>query len=123
VVEVQVRGARSDADAGRVARAIGNSPLCKAAFHGGDPNWGRFVCAAGYAGVPFDVDRADVTVGGVTVLRRGKPVPSAVARAARRMRARRVVVGLDLGLGRGRSRIVASDLSPAYVHFNSAYST
>src|SRR5205823_9629770 len=52
VVEIVVRGARSAEDARRVARAIGDSMLCKAAFHGGDPNWGRFVMAAGNAGVP-----------------------------------------------------------------------
>jgi len=49
-----VSRARSAADARRVARAIGDSMLCKAAFHGGDPNWGRFVMAAGNAGVPID---------------------------------------------------------------------
>ena len=123
VVEIQVAGARSDADAARVARAIGDSTLCKTAFHGGDPNWGRFLCAAGYSGAALDVERADVAVGGVTVCRRGRPVPGALAAAARRMRARRVVVRLDLRLGRGRGRVLASDLSPAYVHFNSAYST
>jgi glutamate N-acetyltransferase/amino-acid N-acetyltransferase len=123
VVEIQVTGAPNDAGARRVARAIGESTLCKAAFHGADPNWGRFVCAAGYAGVPLDVDRIDVAVGGVTVLRRGRPIVRALGRAARRMRARRVVVRLDLHAGRGRGRVLASDLSPAYVHFNSAYST
>jgi glutamate N-acetyltransferase/amino-acid N-acetyltransferase len=123
VAEIRVEGARSDADADRMARAIGNSPLCKAAVHGGDPNWGRFVCAAGYAGPPLIVDRVDVRIAGIVVLRRGRPVPSAIARAARRMRRPRVVIRLDLHLGRGRGRVVASDLSPGYVHFNSAYST
>jgi glutamate N-acetyltransferase/amino-acid N-acetyltransferase len=123
VVEVQVRGARSDADAARVARGIGESMLCKTAFHGGDPNWGRFVCVAGYAGVPFDPERVDVSVGGVVLCRRGRPIPGARSAAARRMKARRVVVGLDLRLGRGRARVLASDLSPAYVRFNSDYTT
>ncbi len=123
LVEVTVRGARSDADAERVARAIGDSPLCKTAFNGGDPNWGRFVMAAGKAGVPLDADRVDVTVGGVAVSRRGRPVAGALRRAARRMRGREVAVGLDLHLGRGRARILASDLSTAYVHFNAAYTT
>jgi glutamate N-acetyltransferase/amino-acid N-acetyltransferase len=123
VAEIRVEGARSDADAERMARAIGNSPLCKAAIHGGDPNWGRFVCAAGYAGPALDPERCDVAVGSVTVLRRGKPVSSAVKRAARYMRRPRVVIRLDLRLGRGCGRVIASDLSPGYVHFNSAYST
>ena len=123
VAEIQVVGARSDADAWRTARAIANSPLCKTAFHGGDPNWGRFVCAAGYSGAALDPDRVDVAIGGVTVLRRGRPLPAAAKAAARRMRARRFVVRVGLGLGRGKACMLASDLSAAYVHFNSAYST
>src|SRR5205823_1625195 len=74
VVEIVVRGARSAADARRVARAIGDSMLCKAAFHGGDPNWGRFVMAAGNAGVPRDQTRVDVTIGGRGVARRVAPL-------------------------------------------------
>jgi glutamate N-acetyltransferase/amino-acid N-acetyltransferase len=123
VVEIMVRGARSATDARRVARAIGDSMLCKAAFHGGDPNWGRFVMAAGNAGVPIDQARVDVTIGGVAVARRGRPLPGALPRARRRMRAREFEVALDLHLGRGEGRILAADLSVAYVRFNAEYTT
>jgi len=123
VVEIVVRGARSAADARRVARAIGDSMLCKAAFHGGDPNWGRFVMAAGNAGVPIDQTRVDVTIGGVAVARRGRPLPGALARARRRMRARELEIVLDLHLGRGEGRILAADLSVAYVRLNAEYTT
>jgi glutamate N-acetyltransferase/amino-acid N-acetyltransferase len=123
VVEVTVRGARTDADASRVARAVAESTLCKAAFHGGDPNWGRFVCAAGTAGVPLDPERVDVSIGGVPMSRRGRPLAGAVARAAARMRGHSFGVALDLHLGRGTGRILAADLSPAYVRFNADYTT
>jgi len=123
VVDVQVRGARSDADAMRVARAVGESTLCKAAFHGGDPNWGRFVCAAGTAGVALDPERVDVTIGGVPVSRRGRPLAGALRRAAARMRRREFPVVLDLHLGRGAARILTADLSVAYVRFNAEYTT
>jgi len=123
VVEIVVRGARSSADARRVARAMGDSMLCKAAFHGGDPNWGRFVMAAGNAGVPIDQTRVDVTIGGVAAARRGRPLPGALARARRRMRAREFTIVLDLHLGRGEGRILAADLSVAYVRFNAEYTT
>jgi glutamate N-acetyltransferase/amino-acid N-acetyltransferase len=123
VVEIQVDGARTDAEAARAARTIGDSTLCKTAFHGGDPNWGRFLCAIGYSGAAVDVDRADVTIGGVLVCRRGRPIPKAIPVAARKMRARRVVIRIDLRLGPGHARVVASDLTKAYVHFNSAYTT
>ena len=123
LVEILVRGARSATDARRVARAIGESMLCKTAFHGGDPNWGRFVMAAGNAGVPIDQERVDVTIGGVAVARRGRPLPGALGRARRRMRAREFEVALDLHLGRGEGRILAADLSVAYVRFNAEYTT
>ena len=123
LIEILVRGARSATDARRVARAIGESMLCKTAFHGGDPNWGRFVMAAGNAGVPIDQERVDVTIGGVPVARRGRPLPGALGKARARMRQREVQIILDLHLGRGEGRIVAADLSPAYVRFNAEYTT
>jgi glutamate N-acetyltransferase/amino-acid N-acetyltransferase len=123
LVEVRVDGARSVAAARRVARAIAGSTLCKAAFHGGDPNWGRFVSAAGTAGVAFDPERADVSIGGVRVARRGRPVPRALPLAAARMRRPRFDVTLHLHLGSGSARMLTADLSPAYVRFNAAYTT
>ena len=123
LVELVVRGARSARDAERVARAVGESTLCKAAFHGADPNWGRFVCAAGTACVTLDQRRVDITIGGVQVARRGTPRPRALRRAATRMRRREVRIELDLHLGHGTARLWVSDLSPQYVHFNAAYTT
>jgi glutamate N-acetyltransferase/amino-acid N-acetyltransferase len=124
VVEVTIRGARSDADARRVARAVAESTLCKAAFHGADPNWGRFVCAAGTAGVPLDPERVDVTIGDVAVARRGLVLPGRVLdRARAHMRRRDVDLELHLHVGRGTARILTSDLTTEYVHFNAAYTT
>jgi glutamate N-acetyltransferase/amino-acid N-acetyltransferase len=123
LVEIVVRGAPTADAARRIARAIGNSMLCKAAFHGADPNWGRFIMAAGNAGVRLDPDRIDVTVGGVPVARRGLPVAGTLARARARMRRREFQVALDLRLGRGTGRVMAADLSVAYVRFNAEYTT
>ena len=123
LVEVHIRGARSDGDAQQVARAVAESTLCKAAFHGADPNWGRFVCAAGTAGAALDPNRVDVTIGDVTVARRGRPVDGALARAAARMRQTSFRLELDLHLGTGTARMLASDLSPEYVRFNAEYTT
>lgn len=123
LIEVLVTGARSDGDAQRIARAIATSTLCKCAFAGGDPNWGRFVCAAGTAGVPLDPDRIDVTIDGVAVSRRGRPIPAALARARRRMARPEFRVELALRQGRGRGRMITSDLTVDYVNFNAAYTT
>ncbi|MCC6766291.1 MAG: bifunctional glutamate N-acetyltransferase/amino-acid acetyltransferase ArgJ [Deltaproteobacteria bacterium] len=124
-MRITVAGARTAADARRAARAIGESQLVKTALFGGDPNWGRIACAAGYAGVPLDADRLSVTIAGVRVLRRGVPeAPAVVARAARGMRGGAVDVTVDLAAGgHGAATLVASDLTPAYVKFNSDYST
>jgi glutamate N-acetyltransferase / amino-acid N-acetyltransferase len=123
LVEVHVTGAASDADARRVARAIATSTLCKCAFAGGDPNWGRFVCAAGTAGVALDPDRIDVVIDGVVVSRRGRPIPRALSAARRRMAKREFRIELALRRGRGRARVITSDLTVDYVHFNAAYTT
>jgi len=123
LVEVLVRGARNDAEGERVARAVGESTLCRTAFHGSDPNWGRFVCAAGTAEAALDPARVDVTIGGVPVSRRGTPLAGALARARTRMRRREFRLDLHLHLGDGTGRVLAADLSPAYVRFNSAYTT
>jgi len=124
-VRVTVRGARSGLGARRVARAIAGSLLVKTALYGADPNWGRIVCAAGYAGVPLTVERMTVRIAGVPVLRRGMPAPEASLRhAARAMRRHAFAIDVELGSGgRGAATITTSDLSPAYVRFNSAYST
>lgn len=122
---ITVVGARTAADARRAARSVGESQLVKTALFGGDPNWGRIACAAGYAGVPLTADRLSVTVGGIPVLRRGVPAtPAVVRRAAAAMRGDAVAITVDLATGgRGRATLVASDLTPEYVRFNSDYST
>ncbi len=124
-VRIDVRGAATPDGARRIARSIAESQLVKTALYGGDPNWGRIVCAAGYAGVPFAAERVSVRIGGVTVLRRGEPAAEAVVRrAAKVMRADAFTVTVDVAAGgTGRATITASDLTPAYVRFNSAYST
>jgi glutamate N-acetyltransferase/amino-acid N-acetyltransferase len=124
-MRITVVGARTALEARRAARRIGESQLVKTALYGSDPNWGRIACAAGHAGVALDADRLSVAIAGVPVLRRGLPAaPAAVTRAARGMRGDAVDVRVDLATGgRGRATILASDLTPAYVKFNSDYST
>jgi glutamate N-acetyltransferase/amino-acid N-acetyltransferase len=123
VVAVEVRGARSRADAEAVARAIGNSLLVKSSWYGNDPNWGRILDAAGYAGAALVEDRLQLHYQAP----HGRPVPAFVRGEARprlKPRWREVVaqprfsILLDLGLGRACFRLLATDLSEGYVHFN-----
>lgn len=125
IFRVLVKGARSEGDAERIARAVVDSPLVKCAVHGKDPNWGRIVTAAGNAGAPFDPMRTSLTIGGVEVYRQG--VPTSVDRADPRLRqamgADRVEMVLTVGDGPGSAWMLGCDLSAEYVRINADYTT
>lgn len=122
---VEVRGAPSDAEAVRIARAVVDSPLVKCAIHGKDPNWGRIVTAAGNAGVRFEPGATSLVIGGVEVYRAG--VPTEVARDDARLKAAMgaecVLCVLTVGEGTGHGWMVGCDLSDKYVRINADYST
>src|SRR6202043_3816008 len=82
LVTVTVTGAASLSDARLAARTVANSPLVKTAIHGGDPNWGRLVAAAGRSGVDFELSRAAVTIGGIVLFKDGRPFDEAAPKAA-----------------------------------------
>lgn len=124
VIDIFVRGARNATDAEKIARTVAYSPLVKTAFYGGDPNWGRIVCAVGYAGAALNLDKLDIFIGDVPIGRGGISTGADnERRAAAVMRAPEFSLSIDLHLGRGAAHVVTSDLSVGYVRFNSAYST
>ncbi len=124
LVDVVVRGARTARDAARVADAIARSPLCKAAFYGGDPYAGRIVCAAGYSGAVFDPRALDVYLDDVPIVRRGVEIVARHERRASRVVAKEeFTLTLDLHAGRATATRMASDLTVDYVRFNSDYRT
>ena len=83
LVTVRVTGAASDEDARRTARAIANSPLVKTAIHGGDPNWGRLIAVAGRAGSAFNLEKAVVRIGPMTLFADGTPYDERAAAGGR----------------------------------------
>jgi glutamate N-acetyltransferase/amino-acid N-acetyltransferase len=124
LITVNVRGARSDADAKRTARAIANSPLVKTAIHGGDPNWGRLVAVAGRSGSAFSLDRAVVKIGPVELFSDGGPHDERAPEAAEYLAGREIEVSIDLGTGgHGHARMWTCDLSAEYVRINADYRT
>jgi glutamate N-acetyltransferase/amino-acid N-acetyltransferase len=124
VVDIHVRGAGSVRDAERVADAIARSPLCKAAFFGGDPYAGRLVCAMGYSGARFDPGRIDIFLEDLPVVRRGIEVVDGDARRANAlMRRPEIALTIDLRAGNAVAHRVCSDLTLDYVRFNSDYRT
>jgi len=129
LVEIEVRGAPSDAAAKRVAETIGLSALVKTAIAGADPNWGRILAAAGRSGVPFNPDHAEIWLGGMKMYGPPKGASYAVAlpldeRAAhRRLLEKNVPIVIDLHNGRGAARVWTCDLTKEYVHINASYRT
>jgi glutamate N-acetyltransferase/amino-acid N-acetyltransferase len=124
LLEVEVRGARSGADALKAARAVANSNLVKTAVYGGDLNWGRFLAALGYSGARLEVGRISISVNGHPAVSGGVEVPPGQSGGARRaMRARRIALVIDLGLGSARDTVLTCDLTTDYVKENAFYTT
>jgi glutamate N-acetyltransferase/amino-acid N-acetyltransferase len=118
---VQVSGARTAAAARRIARAVAGSPLVKAAVHGGDPNWGRVLAAAGRAGVALDPAALDLAIGGHRVARAGVAAPAGERGAARHLGGREIEFRLIVGRGPGTAVALGCDLTARYVAINAHY--
>lgn len=123
VIEVEVRGAGTEAAARRVAETIATSPLVKTAFAGGDPNWGRILAAAGRSGVKFHPDRAYIEMAKIPVYRRGRALPFDENAAHRRLLADTVPLLVDLKQGHARARVWTCDFTAEYVRINASYRT
>lgn len=124
VVELQIEGATTDADALKVAKAIANSPLVKTAWAGSDPNWGRLMAATGYSGAQVEPERIAIWLGDQQICINGGRVPDFdEQRAHAYLKNREFTVRIDLGIGNGRCRFWTTDLTAEYVHINADYST
>ena len=119
-IAIVVTGAASEDDALEVGRAIARCNLFKCAINGEDPNWGRVLAAAGTTGAAFEPDRLNVAINGVWVCRDGAPWAD---RSGVDLRPSEVTVTIDLAVGQTAATVLTTDLTPEYVHENSAYST
>ena len=126
LIEVVVRGARTERGASDMARTIVGSPLLKTAVYGEDPNWGRVLAAAGRAGVEFDPDRVSLSIGTGelrTPLVENGGIVVDLARAKQAMRGKEVRFELDLREGDREARAWGCDLTEKYVEINGRYTT
>ncbi len=123
VIEIEVRNAKNEADARRIAETIATSPLVKTAFAGGDPNWGRIFAAAGRSGVFFDTSRVDIKMAGIPVLRRGQPLDFNERAASNKLLAEHVPLVVDLHAGKAMARYWTCDFTAEYVRINASYRT
>src|SRR5205807_3950621 len=96
VIEIEVRGAKTESAAKKIAETIATSPLVKTAFAGGDPNWGRIFAAAGRAGVKFDPSLVEITMAGIKVLKRGQPLDFNERAASNKLLADHVLIVVHL---------------------------
>lgn len=124
LIEINISGARSDADADKIARAIASSNLVKTAITGNDPNWGRIVSAAGYCGADFEMNEVGLKLNGQTVFEQGQPVDFCEKTVSQMLKdSFESLIELSVGKGPGNARHWTSDLTTAYVEFNSEYTS
>jgi glutamate N-acetyltransferase/amino-acid N-acetyltransferase len=123
-VTVRVRGAVSRSDARRAAKAVANSLLCKTAWFGGDPNWGRILAAVGRSGAALDPDRVTIAFDGQAVVSGGCLADGAsLAELARIYAQPEFVVEVGLGVGAAEDEAYTCDCSYDYVKINASYMT
>jgi len=120
MITIEVVGAASEADAVTAGRAVARNNLLKCAIGGEDPNWGRVISAVGTTGAVFEPDRMNVAINGIWVCRHGAPGDE---RAKVDLKPTDVTITVDLSAGPHSATILTTDLTTAYVHENSDYST
>lgn len=122
LIEVVVKGARSEADADKVARSISGSMLVKTAVYGNDPNWGRIVAAVGYSGVNINENIIDIYIGRVKVMSNGVGTKREKL-ASRALKNEKVILTVDLGAGDKMVKALSCDLTEKYIAINAEYRT
>jgi glutamate N-acetyltransferase / amino-acid N-acetyltransferase len=124
IVTVRVNGAKTVQDADAAVRAVANSALVKTSWHGGDPNWGRIICALGYSPPKVVEEKVDIgysVVGSKKILwslKRGQPTGARFKELCAAVRLGEFDLHIHLNLGRAGATIYAADLTEEYVDFN-----
>jgi glutamate N-acetyltransferase/amino-acid N-acetyltransferase len=124
LIEIEVTGCKTRDAARTIARAVADSPLVKTAIHGADPNWGRIVSAAGYAGIAFDPTGVNLDLNGYPLYRAGAPIEFDAAAVSNSIRSQRETkIALRFTEGDATIRFWTADLTAEYVHLNADYTT
>jgi glutamate N-acetyltransferase / amino-acid N-acetyltransferase len=124
LVTIDITGAKSNAEAARIARSIANSPLVKTAVAGADPNWGRIICAAGYSGVTFDPRGVDISFQGTPVCKKGLAVDFDEEALIEKLKESDISIAFTLrGDGKGTATFWTCDLTEGYIEINGSYRT
>jgi glutamate N-acetyltransferase/amino-acid N-acetyltransferase len=121
LIEVLVKGARSEEEAVQAGRAVANSNLVKTAIHGADANWGRVLAAVGYSGIEFNPDEVEISFNDLPILKRNYDVVLDEEAAKGSLSQDTVVISIDLNQGNQAARFWTCDLTKEYVHINASY--
>lgn len=123
LVTLNVKGAKDDDDASKCAKAVANSLLCKTAWFGGDPNWGRVIAAAGYSKAEFKPEDVKLYYDELPVVINAKDAGTSESELAKVLAKREFSITVDLGAGNGEYWMWTSDISYEYVKINAEYHT
>lgn len=123
LIEVQVRGAVTDIEAGIVAKKIVGSSLVKTAVYGEDANWGRIIGAIGYSEATVNPELVDIALGPIQMLKDGTPIAFSEEEATEYLRQENITILVDLHVGDGQGKAWGCDLSYDYVKINASYRT
>jgi glutamate N-acetyltransferase/amino-acid N-acetyltransferase len=121
LVEIVVRGARTEKEAVRAAQSVANSNLVKTAIHGADANWGRILAAVGYSGIDFDPANVELFFGELPVLGKNYDIVIDEVRAKEIFSQENITITIDLNQGEAEAKFWTCDLSKEYVHINASY--
>ncbi len=121
LIEIMVKGAKSEEEAAQAARAVANSNLVKTAIHGADANWGRILAAVGYSGIDFNPDNVEISFGELPVLKKNYEIVLDEEKAKEILLKDSVIIDVDLNQGNQFARFWTCDLTKEYVHINASY--
>ncbi len=121
-IEIEVKGARNEADAEKAAFAVANSNLVKTAIYGNDANWGRIMAALGYSGVAIKEEKIDIYFGKLRIADKGLTTGKD-KEAGEVLRGKDIKIKIDLHLGRSSAKVLTCDLTEEYIRVNAAYRT
>jgi glutamate N-acetyltransferase/amino-acid N-acetyltransferase len=121
LIEIIVKGAKTEEEAAQAARAVANSNLVKTAIHGADANWGRILAAVGYSGVDFNPDNVEISFGDLPVLLRNYEIVLDEEKAKELLLKENVTIVVNLNQGTQYAKFWTCDLTKEYVHINASY--
>jgi glutamate N-acetyltransferase/amino-acid N-acetyltransferase len=121
LIEIMVKGAKTEEEGAQAACAVANSNLVKTAIHGADANWGRILAAVGYSGIDFNPDDVEISFGELPILKKNYEIVLDEEKAKEILLKDSVIIIVDLNQGTQFARFWTCDLTKEYVHINASY--